>query len=306
MVLIVSLAEFAVEALIPSLPGFKAMLSAVLASSEQVIAIAALKAAASLIIALPPTNRATMVDITPLLFRSLEQACTASDDSHIRDVLEVLIDFIRSQPSFLRSSLKLVVGNILAIANKSEFEWPTRCMAMEFMVTLAENGKGMARKLTPFVKSIVPMAFQFMLTLEHTEEWNRGDDNDDADQESYHTGVEAVARISMGLGGKMWLAEAGPIVQQFMASTNWLQRHAGLMALAKMSSACEKDLKPQLPVLLKGILPLLRDENPRVAWAAVNLVAQFSADFAPDFQAKQADRVIPALIDCMNPHSHPR
>jgi hypothetical protein len=85
-----------------------------------------------------------------------------------------------------------------------------------------------------------------------------------------------------------------------------LQRHAGLIALARMSSACEKDLKPQLPGLLKGVLPLIRDESPRVAWAAINLIAQFSVDFAPDFQATHTDRVIPALIECMDPRGHPR
>jgi hypothetical protein len=210
------LAEFSVESLLPSLPGFKAILSAGLTVAQQSVALAALKATISLIVAAPPSHRPSLVDMTPLLFKSLEHACSINDDSHIRDCLEALIDCIRSQASFFRSSLKMVVGAIVGIANNTNYEWSTRCMAMEFMVTLAENGKGMARKLTPFVKTIVPLAFQFMLTLEHNAEWDRGEDNDDAEQESYHTGTDAVSRISLGLGGKLWLSEAGPIVQQFM------------------------------------------------------------------------------------------
>ena len=49
----------------------------------------------------------------------------------------------------------------------------TRRIAMEFLVNLAEQGKGMIRKFKQFPAQVIPVAFQYLLDIEHTEEWDK-------------------------------------------------------------------------------------------------------------------------------------
>ena len=38
-------------------------------------------------------------------------------------------------------------------------------MALTFLVTLADTGKGMVRKINEFVKSVIPLAYGFLLQV---------------------------------------------------------------------------------------------------------------------------------------------
>lgn len=84
--------------------------------------IAALKAVCSLVIALPPKERAAQAELIPLIFKGLLGACEAGDDSHIRDILEVLMELVRVQPKFLRNELKSVVEAMTQIAASKSLE----------------------------------------------------------------------------------------------------------------------------------------------------------------------------------------
>jgi hypothetical protein len=162
---------------------------------------------------------------------------------------------------------------------------------MEFLVALAEGGKGMIRKLPEFPGLVIPLAFQFLMELAHDQEkvhtntllsysspstpfsasfpdaqislpiapdldlfgrqWDKGggaedeNDEDDNDETNYGMGLQAVDRLASALGGKIFLGVATTALQQAFVSPDWLQRHAGLMAIGRMAEGCKKFLAPE-------------------------------------------------------------
>ena len=100
------------------------------------------------------------------------------------------------------------------------------------LLTLPESGKGAVRKIPSFAKTAVQLAFVFMgeLSEDSMDEWNKSKDDEDLEHEdNFQVGLEAVDRLAISLGGKLFLAEATPIIKQWLGSTNWIHRHAALM-----------------------------------------------------------------------------
>jgi hypothetical protein len=162
---------------------------------------------------------------------------------------------------------------------------------------------------------VIPLAFQFLMELAHDQDkWDKGggaedeNDDDDNDETNYGMGLQAIDRLASALGGKIFLAVATPALQQAFVSPDWLQRHAGLMAVGRMAEGCKKFLAPQLKSLVDLIVPFVANqaEQPRVRWAAINALAQMATDFAPKFQTQFHASVLPALLRALEVHNHPR
>jgi hypothetical protein len=162
---------------------------------------------------------------------------------------------------------------------------------------------------------VIPLAFQFLMELAHDQDkWDKGGgaedeiDDDDNDETNYGMGLQAIDRLASALGGKIFLAVATPALQQAFVSPDWLQRHAGLMAVGRMAEGCKKFLAPQLKSLVDLIVPFVANqaEQPRVRWAAINALAQMATDFAPKFQTQFHASVLPALLRALEVHNHPR
>jgi len=81
-----------------------------------------------------------------------------------------------------------------------------------------------------------------------------------------------------------------------IASPDWRQRHAALMAISSMAEGTEKYMRTELTRVLDTILPRLNDPHPRVRWAACNAVGQLSTDLAPTMQKNAHQRIMVALV----------
>lgn len=98
-----------------------------------------------------------------------------------------------------------------------------------------------------------------------------------------------------------------------LASPDWKQRHAALMALSAIGEGCHKQMEGMLlqimdgvPGVMEGVLRYLQDPHPRVRYAACNAVGQMSTDFAPVFEKKFHDRVVPGLLMLLDDNGNPR
>ena len=89
-------------------------------------------------------------------------------------------------------------------------------------------------------------------------------------------------------------------------SENWKYRHAGLMAISAVGEGCHKQMEAMLPQIMDAIIGFLRDSHPRVRFAACNAIGQMATDFAPTFQKKFHESVVPGLLGVMDDSTNPR
>ena len=82
-----------------------------------------------------------------------------------------------------------------------------KSLTMEFLNSLATRGGGMVRMAKGFAPKVVPLAFQFMLELEHDDDaWGKGTEETDMECEGYSVGVESIDRLACALGAKVFNA----------------------------------------------------------------------------------------------------
>lgn len=115
------------------------------------------------------------------------------------------------------------------------------------------------------------------------------------------------------LGGKVILPLVIHHIPRMLGNPDWKQRHAALMALSSIGEGCHKDMEDMLPQIMdgvpdymEGVLKYLQDPHPRVRYAACNAIGQMSTDFAPVFEKKFHDRVVPGLLMLLDDNANPR
>lgn len=57
---------------------------------------------------------------------------------------------------------------------------------------------------------------------------------------------------------------------------------------------------------MSAVIRFLQDSHPRVRYAACNAIGQMATDFAPVFQKKFHDIVVPGLLLVMDDSANPR
>jgi hypothetical protein len=122
----------------------------------------------------------------------------------------------------------------------------------------------------------------------------------DESNANWVVGEQAIDRLARKLGAKTIIPAAFAYLPRLIASSDWRQRHASLMALSSIAEGCEKYMKSELPRVLDMILPCLNDPHPRVRWAACNAVGQLSTDLAPTIQKNAHERIMHALVPLLD------
>jgi importin-5 len=124
-------------------------------------------------------------------------------------------------------------------------------------------------------------------------------DFDEADA-NWVVGEQAMDRLARKLGAKTIIPPTFAFLPSLQASSDWRQRHTGLMALSAIAEGCEKYMKAELSRVLDMILPCVTDPHPRVRWAACNAVGQLSTDLATAIQKQAHERVMHAIVPLLD------
>lgn len=121
-------------------------------------------------------------------------------------------------------------------------------------------------------------------------------------------------------------------IPRMLSNPDWKQRHAALMAISAIGEGCHKHMEAMLPQIMEGVpgvmesvIRYLQDTHPRVnttlnfclypniftvcfqvRYAACNAIGQMSTDFAPVFEKKFHDRVVPGLLMLLDDNANPR
>ncbi|XP_060518606.1 importin-5 [Cylas formicarius] len=247
----------------------------------------------------------------PMLMVIAENIQQQEDDT----LLKVLIDLAENTPKFLRPQLLGIYDICISLFNETSALDSWRTLALEVMVTLAEVAPAMVRKhAARYMEQLVPLILQFMADLEEEEGWAESDELLDEDNDCNNVVAEAALdRLACGLGGKVILPLVTANIPQMLASPDWKQRHAALMAISAIGEGCLKQMEPMLPQIMdgvpgvmEGVVRYFHDPHPRVRYAACNAIGQMASDFAPVFEKKFHDRVVPGLLMLLDDNSNPR
>jgi HEAT repeat protein len=286
------------QMLLPHMDTMKQIFSSCLSdASDGGVRMAALKAACNFLPQMDDT--APFADILGPMVQVIASALTEGDEDRARSGCEHVIELIDIDAKFLRPQMAAICDLMLQICNTVELEDSTRQLGMEFLVALSEKSPGLARKMT-LVDQVLPMALQFMLTIEDDPEWeNHDEDDEDEDYSNYDVGEEALDRLAMAVGGKTVLPIANTLIGQFLSHEDWRYRHAGLMAVSQIGEGCAKQIKGMLGDVIQMVLSNFQDPHPRVKWAAINTIGQMATDFGPDLQLNYHESVLQALMLAM-------
>lgn len=242
--------------------------------------------------------------LLPILSVTMESVEKGDDDA----ALKSLIDLAENAPKFLRAQLDQLFAACIKIYSDKDQEDQWRHLALEIVVTLAETAPAMVRKLAGGnLASSIQNTLHMMTEIDDEDDWATNDEAADDDNDSNAVVAEsALDRLACGLGGKTvfpWILTNTPTMMQ---QSDWKFRHAALMAISAAGEGCHKQMEGYLPQIMDAVMNFVNDPHPRVRFACCNAIGQMSTDFAPIFEKKFHDRVIPGLLHLMDDHANPR
>ncbi|KAF2351074.1 Armadillo-type fold [Trinorchestia longiramus] len=242
--------------------------------------------------------------LAPMLNIITDSIKLGEDDA----LLKCLVDIAESCPKYLRTQLEPILLLTVKVLADHEVPEAFRYLLLEVVVTVSETAPGMLRKIaSKCLPQIIPEVLNMMTDLEDEENWSVSDELLDEDTDSPSVVAESsLDRLACGLGGKTMLPLMNTALSTMLGSKDWKQRHAALMAISAVGEGCHKQMEAMLPQIMDTIIVYLRDSHPRVRYAACNAVGQMATDFAPTFQKKFHEMVVPGLLAVMDDSDNPR
>jgi importin-5 len=244
-------------------------------------------------------------DLLPHVIMVTAETIKQQDD---QTLIKLLIDMAENVPKFLRPQLESIFEVCISVFNSPDVEDSWRHLALEVMVSLAENAAPMVRKKAEkYVTALVPLVLKMMTELEDEDDWTISDEiNDEDSGENNVIAESALDRLACGLGGKAILPHIVSNIPTMLNNPDWRYRHAALMAISAAGEGCHKQMESMLDNIMQGVLKYLLDPHPRVRYAACNAIGQMATDFAPTFEKKYHESVIPGLLNLLDDVANPR
>ncbi|KAL4086472.1 hypothetical protein PRIC1_014176 [Phytophthora ramorum] len=297
-----------------------------LADREGRVALNGLRALGMLLLNLDTLDQVPRPELlasaVPLVLAALHSLLVTRQFDEVMEALEVLIEVAEPHAAFFKPCLREFVETMVQIADaprdeNDENEMPDGCrqLAMEFLVSLAEQAPSRCRRLPKnmFVETVYPVAFKMMLELQDLDTWDVGNCEDEQsaggqgiDQEisNFDVGSEALERLVGALGAKRSLPTCFALIQEYAArSDNWVSRHAALVGLCQILDVLDND---NLDAIVRHLLAQANDPHPRVCCTAVDVIGQLSVDQAPQFQEAYHAQALTVLAHYLEDFSKPR
>lgn len=244
-------------------------------------------------------------DLLPAMIMITAESIEQQDDQAL---IKLLIDLTESCPKYLRPQIEVIFEMCMKVFSTPGVEDSWRHLALEVMVSMSENAPAMVRKRAEkYVTALIPLVLLMMADLEDDDNWAVSDEiNEDDNSDNNVIAESALDRLASGLGGKIVLPQILNNISGMLASPDWKQRHAALMAISAVGEGCHKQMEGMLDDIMNGVLNFLRDPHPRVRFAACNAIGQMSTDFAPIFEKKFHEHVVPGLLSVLDDVNNPR
>lgn len=239
------------------------------------------------------------------------QSIAGEDEELLIESLTALIELVEPYPKLIRPILKPLVPFLVQLMRSQDMEDSSRQSALEVLITLAENGAPMCRKLEApgFASQVVPVTLEMMAEIEDSQEWYTLStlEETDSEDENYIAAEQAMDRFARSLGGKHLLPPVFSLLPELLKSGDWRHRYAALMCISAIGEGCAKIMETELGQILDLVIPfLLSDPHPRVRYAACNSVGQMCTDFGPNLQLSYHEKIVVGLCSTMDAKDQPR
>lgn len=230
------------------------------------------------------------------------------DGEHCDTILKAVTDIAEKCPQFLRARTEDLIQLCLEALRGADIVDTRKHLCIEIVISLAENAPQTIRKRgTPYLGQLVSHLLLMMTTIEEDPEWGNVDVIEEDDFESNNViGETSLDRLACSVGGKTILPLVLETISTMLQNPDWRHRFAAMMAVSAVGEGCHDQMLPMLPKIVSGILPFLSDAHPRVRYAACNALGQMASDFAPDFQEKFHNVVVPSLLTLLDDQMNPR
>ncbi|KAE9552189.1 hypothetical protein FO519_004604 [Halicephalobus sp. NKZ332] len=249
-----------------------------------------------------------LADMIPDVLKVCEHVTITETDDDVP--LQCMIDLATTIPKQLTPYFRQIFELCLTTAANREKDENYRQSSMEILVSLCESAPALIRKKAlNFVEPLVQQCLSMMTELdEDINSWLEVDDaEDDIEEEIVALGETSLDRIACSLGPKPVFPAAYRVIGTYIRSQDWKERHAGIFGLSTIGEGCKRQMEPHVrEIVVDALLPMLKDEHPRVRYAACNAIGQMSSDFAPTLQKKCHEKVVPALLEHAVELSTPR
>lgn len=261
-----------------------------------------------------PEVRAKLQSLIPVMLQVIAKMLNAEDEDCALKAIKFFISVAETDPGFFKPIANHVVDAMFKITTVAELEDSTRQIAMEFLITLAENKTNMCLRLEGFVQNIINILLQWMLDLPDTplHEWNvlKDDQDDVVDVENSLIAEESLDRLCICFSGDVIvpivMAHIPAFLQKNQTENDWKFRYVGLMCISMIGEGCNKVLMPYLHNLVSISTPFLKDPHPKVRYAAANTAGQMSTDFGPKLQKKYHQQYVEGLASLLDDSSNPK
>jgi hypothetical protein len=295
--LIEIIAEYCPEDILSSLDNLGTFLVPYLSSTDSNIQVACSKSIGSCMVAVVDDESARMKfkpSLGPMI-TILGTALSNGNESDATAIMENLVTIAANSPVFFRAALDGVIPAFISVASADSLEFSTRAMALEFMVTIAEEAPALARRCKVLTEGVIPLSFSMMLEIEEEEEEFISEKySQEPGDENCVAGEESIERLSYGLGGKTVSALILNLVQEYAASSNWTHRRASIAGLHRFCEGCPKFAHSFLDQITHFLTSAMNDASQRVRFEAIGFVGRLPALFTDDMP-QFVEKFVPML-----------
>lgn len=235
-------------------------------------------------------------ELAPISLQATSLAIQADPEDDT--FLKALVDIADSAYKYLRPCLSNTLDLCYKILQNADLADPQRHLALEVIVTLAENMPAAVRKSgSAILQPLVGTLLYMMTEMDEESGWDEADTMEEEDESSNALTAElALDRLSCAMSGQHVLNEIIRTVPGMLQHADWKQRYAGLMAISACSEGSSKLMETMLASVLSAVVPRLADPHARVRFAACNSIGQLASYFGPKLQKSHHSLVLPALV----------
>ncbi|PIN17243.1 Karyopherin (importin) beta 3 [Handroanthus impetiginosus] len=279
---------------------------------DSVVGAEAAKAAVTLVLHLAtPSSYEKYYDLLLHMGRALLDAVNGADSSVAQGIIQDLTVLAQTETRFLRPHIGFLVKTMLDVAETYlRVDNETRESALEFVVIVAEDveyGCGMIQNVSPeLLKKLFAILLRVLSTVEEDPFWGHSESEDEWSTGNCSYAMEAIPRLVRALRENVVMRSLPDCFPQFLQDSSWQWRHAAITTLRLIADGCPKACSGISETFPKIIWNLCTDKHPRVRWATIQAIGQFSKHWGPCFHGKNFSFFLPVLIAFMENFDNPK